>query len=506
MKWTGGIDKMNKFGPRAHPGIQGSRIVDVGKLLEAYDLSVQGVERWSKGYTVWTDQDMKALRLFQCSHEELEYVTRAIEYLHSNGFTRCGRVILTRDGSPYVRDGDNLYYLTDVQKVDPIDAERLCTEGARLIAEFHMASKGFDSYGVRDVWGDWEGGFARQYERLKEYKALVEQKWRKSDFDRWFLYYVDYFLSQCDRTFDMLSSSVYKDTCRWRRSEGGFCHASLRWGNILQNSSEELTLINLEGLIGDTPVRDIGDLLIFIGKWELDKVDKFLDTYNKINPLTREEIELVQAYLRFPHLFCDTIFQYYEKGQLHRELAAKAVGFLEAQKDLDDNFLTIETYNSIGETDLFKDKSAFIISSCKNKDIYEEDESKVEEEVEVMNEVREPSPPDGFEDLLKELAKVIESGNEDALLELSSQLKEFFEGGDEALWEEFIKLGGVPKPEIFSDLASKVEPSQEGCEEEAHKVEVVIEEKPKIVEGKSSNVKEKKYGTIVWDRFPDPLD
>lgn len=617
---------MDGFGSRSYT--PGGHRADVRRLLLPYNISVEGVEAWDKGYRIWTDEGLKILWLFEGTREEFEYVAAAIQYLHSRGFANHEDLIPTREGALYVDDGDHLYYLTSPPQgeMKALGGDRVWGDGVRLLAGFHKASKGFDSHGVRDVWGDWEGEFMRRYERLQEYRASIEQRWRRSDFDRWFLYYVDYSLFQCEKAVEMLSSSTYRDVCRWRRSEGGFCHGRLRSGNIVETAEGGLYLLDLGGVVGDIPARDIGDLLIFEGVWDLANVNALLEAYHENNPLTREEIELIGAYIRFPHLFWDVFSHYYKEGRLDRRLVARVGDSLKGAEGLAGSLLTVKVYLSMPETGFLKDKYSLkpvpsgsepVVDLLEDvnvipplgkereaKDVSEgemigeegseeeivegkglespvvttpelvkEEFGEDEGEVKRVERIQGIPYPDEMREFLKELGEAIEKGDEEALTDLALKLKDLLDVSGDSIWAEFIKLGDALNIEELFDTLSKTglvpgvgdekslevekgegeeepnegEGSEEGYEGEAEKgvetdeardkeeretpsvrLDVGVKETPmkedspagEVIKAGGSEPKGegeiakkvgssggpvKKYGPIVWGKFPEPL-
>ncbi len=483
---------MNRFNSR-----EGPWELPANQLLTPYDIEVTDIEARDRWYEVSTADGNMALLFSEGDKSRLKYTAEAIQHLRSKGFTRCPGIIPTRDGSLYVEDGEHLYYLIELISGEFLmpSNQRLWEDGAKLLAEFHQASKGFRFPEGQGLWGEWADSFARRYKRLSEYKASLQRILRRSDFDRWFLYYVDYFLEQCQGSIESLSSSKYSHIYLKRQDEGGFCHGGLIAGNLVEESTTgQLYLVNFHNLMGDIPSRDIGDLLNFAGMWNIDRVDSFLETYNKTNPLTQEEIELIQAYLRFPHLFWEASFQYYERGNLDKYIINGLNETVRSFHEFLEGFSSMKVYTSTA--------SGQGAESVLPEELDAEPEDHDEEvEADMSN------TPHGDElgSLVKELEDALGRGEEEDLANLVERVTTILGDDAKVLWSFLEGLQTAPEEPIYEDEKAEdkdVIYTQDEVEEE-EELPTVIEEEVELV---VPEAKKLKYGPIVWGKFPEPID
>jgi spore coat protein I len=73
--------------------------------------------------------------------------------------------------------------------------------------------------------------------------------------------------------------------------------------------------------------------------WDIDETNRILDTYDKIYPISRDELELLKIIINFPEKLCKTINRYYNS----KKSKAKS-GYLVKLQELVDETEPFEQY------------------------------------------------------------------------------------------------------------------------------------------------------------------
>ncbi|WP_139905723.1 CotS family spore coat protein [Clostridium thermarum] len=328
------------------------------KLLSRYDLYVDLFKRFGlkvtdvvplrNVYLLFTDSGRKILKKVEYSQENLQFINDALEYIRS-GFNRIISFTKTHEGEIYTTWNGELYCVMDAVEgrecefSNPLDVSTAITG----VAELHKASEGYRcSYPDKILVGRAIDSFQRCSDELSFFKRLALLHEYKSDFDKLFLEYVDYYLKEVDRSMEMLKNSPYLKICS-EEDKIAICHHDLAHHNILIKD-DKAYFIDFDFAVVDLKVHDICN---FINKavknfaFELERAQSIIEDYCTVNSLDRRELEVLKALLTFPEDFYSISKDYYARRKEWEEETfldrlIRKVEYKEDREEFLSNFLT----------------------------------------------------------------------------------------------------------------------------------------------------------------------
>lgn len=293
------------------------------EVLSNYNIKVLKItnECYKDKKGVWwieTPNGSKVLKKMSSSEQTLKFIISAANYLTENGVL-IPKVIKTKDNHNYVNFNGTRYVLSEAvygKTPDYNSAKELeyIVEG---MANFHKASVGFvcpDDCKPKNHFGLWIEEYTNAIEDMnKFYKSELENKSSKP-ISKFMANEFPYFYERAEKAIQGLKKDEYKNWSDKISKSGGLCHQDFASGNLILSSSK-LYVLDTDSITFDIPARDIRKLINKIvkktGKWNSELLFKIMSYYQKVNPLTTSEWQIVKYDLMFPHLFLGAINKYY---------------------------------------------------------------------------------------------------------------------------------------------------------------------------------------------------
>jgi len=210
-------------------------------------------------------------------------------------------------------------------------------KGIEGLAAFHAISKGYKSpEGARisTKLGRWPGQYESMRNRMQKWKDIASQN-PSNPSNKAYLEHIDGIIDLCNQAIEKLDNSSYSQLTNIELHESTMCHQDYGSGNAIGTTSD-VYIIDLDGVTYDLPARDlrkiIGKRAEKRGKWEADDIKNILAMYNKIQPLSREDIEVLIIDMLFPHWFFGTIKNIFSKNKSVSPGKIAKIAKLEHQK------------------------------------------------------------------------------------------------------------------------------------------------------------------------------
>lgn len=329
----------------------------IDNLMRDFDLKVKGFKEVRNAYRIDTNRGKKLLKRAKINEDELKQVYEALEYLARKGFRKTSRFIITKYGDPYVRNGNELYYLTDWidGKECKLHKSKLVEEAIRTIAEFHLASIGFNNsqQNKHNKAGKWQDLFYKRSNELLQLKEMVKENKYLTQFDELFLANVDNMYEYTQRAIELLILSDYRSLSTASMERGGFCHYGLSSRNLIKNKNG-IYIVDLDNLKFDLHLLDLGKFMLkYLPKYQFDLnvANTVIYNYSNVNEIDKQQMEVLTAYLIYPHRFWRVVHRYYNKQNQWSEVAF--VKKLEkAIREYDDLFNFVKKFSEENKIDL----------------------------------------------------------------------------------------------------------------------------------------------------------
>ncbi|MDR2903495.1 MAG: hypothetical protein LBU77_03195 [Clostridiales bacterium] len=152
-------------------------------------------------------------------------------------------------------------------------------------------------------------------EKLGALKKSVSKYKQLSDFDVLFCKHYAYYKACLDQWYELIRQSDFDNRNRTSREKSDLCHNLLKEEYILLNRNE-VYITNFSECAYGCSLKDFAQLIKRHFKAAPDcpaAVGEIIETYQKHNPLTKKELEMLYAILLLPDKFIKICTQYYAK-------------------------------------------------------------------------------------------------------------------------------------------------------------------------------------------------
>lgn len=294
----------------------------IKKVEELYNVNVECAQKIRNVYKVGTDKGNICIKFNNYDESRFKYILSGIVYLKKNGYNGVLYPIKNNKNSLYFEHDGKYAFVTNWidQRHAEYDNESDLILATKSLASLHKAGKGYGMrtpYRKQRNYGKWILTFKKKIENIKKFKNIIEEKEEKSLFDK--IYY-----DEIDRNIDIAHESIYLlrkyryiDTIGRELRFAGMCHHDIANHNVLIND-RGVYIIDFDYMILDSPLHDISSLLIRAmkdGKWSLNIAKTILKSYSEEKKLSKQDIKLIGAFIKFPQDFWQVGWQYYEEKQ-----------------------------------------------------------------------------------------------------------------------------------------------------------------------------------------------
>jgi CotS family spore coat protein len=143
---------------------------------------------------------------------------------------------------------------------------------------------------------------------LLKFKRMIYIKKIKTSFDIEYYDAIDKIINQMDKSIRLLESSNYLSISKSAKQQRTLCHDSFYYQNILVDNNEMMFIIDLDSTLYDITVYDLGKFirrLLYKSKysWDFEFAKTLIESYNEVNNLSPEEMEILLSFIIFPHKF-----------------------------------------------------------------------------------------------------------------------------------------------------------------------------------------------------------
>ena len=299
----------------------------IAKMLAEYGLNSHHQEEVSSCLKVETDQGLFRLKCFAYPALEFPFVFALAQYLVDRQFPYPEKIQPTIQGQPGIVEGGRFFYLATWQEgivgfeLDP----KTLQEVGSLLGRLHYHSQGFvpthPVHPARSQWGAWPGKLTDRYHDLEKFASLA--KVGTTTFDRLFADEAPSFLVTAKGALQRLEGLLasYAKIVNQDHKANHVCHRDFIPHNLVKRPNGDLVLIDFDNAAYAERLDDLAKMLRYFSQWRLGKAKDLLAGYERWFPLSTEEIQLVQAFLRFPMEYWQLGRFAYERGYArHRAL------------------------------------------------------------------------------------------------------------------------------------------------------------------------------------------
>ncbi|HCW05032.1 MAG TPA: CotS family spore coat protein [Clostridium sp.] len=292
-------------------------------VAEKYGVMAVTIEKIKNVYLICDERRKYCLKIIKYEKPHFLFILATIKHLYNNEFKAVPPIIETLDRKEYIELDNNYAYLTpwlaarESNYDNPLDIEMT----AKVLAELHIKSKGFeikDNMKPRIGWFKWFDNYRTRKKEILDFKARIEKKEEKSEFDIIYMEHMEEELLRCDQALQRLGESDYYIKMTKEIRGRGFCHHDFAHHNVLIGADNRVAIIDFDYAILDTHLHDLASLLIRRmknGKWDLENARFILEAYDSVYRVEPEDIPIMAAFMEFPQDYWQVGIQYYWEKQ-----------------------------------------------------------------------------------------------------------------------------------------------------------------------------------------------
>ncbi|NLM43781.1 MAG: CotS family spore coat protein [Clostridiales bacterium] len=330
--------------------------MNVEAIAKKFGVKVLDLKPLRGVYLAYTDKGTKIIKKSKKEPEKLLYIHGLKEYIYQRGFHNLDRFLISKQGLPFVIEEQKIYIMEDFifgrecSFSNPFDR----SAAMRTLAELHIYGQGYippTGAAERNDIGKWEKNYLRKINDMVTIKQKVKMKKYKDVFDKMYLEDVDFFLEIAWRAYDTLRNSRYKILCKVAESIKPICHHDYTYHNIIIDKNYRINIIDFDYSCHELPCYDIAAVIQRVMRrfsFNIDIALEMIMDYDRVKPITDDEIILILSLFEFPQRFWRITDRYYSgKTQWSREKFIKkyyeVVDDKEFMLDFIDDFRRIVT-------------------------------------------------------------------------------------------------------------------------------------------------------------------
>lgn len=289
------------------------------RLFEAMGLKVKQIIPVRNVYRIVTDRGFFCLKKLRFPMEDMEFIFEAVEHLKEKGFKNAFSIVKQGNGDSFISFKGEKYFLTEwidgreCDFLNPMDLDA----AIEVLANLHKAAEGYVPTACppdRCYYGKWSENFSKRINEMRLLREQVLAKPEKSDIDKIYLDYVYMCISDGEEALRLLSKTNYKVLSEDAARKGSFIHHDFAHHNILHTFDGRTYVVDFDYCIMDIGIHDLGSLIIRNMKksnWDVDKALDIIESYDRRNPVSSEELKVLAPFFLFPQDFWMISRQYY---------------------------------------------------------------------------------------------------------------------------------------------------------------------------------------------------
>lgn len=288
-------------------------------IFKNFKITVRRCYKFRGMYVCETNKGTKIIRISKYSPDQIEMEYRIKAHLIENGFNYLDQLYTNEEGAPYVKYNGLIYVMTDYNKGQTVDFynKEDIKHAIQMLASLHIAGQGFDNLPkdlrLRKIKNLGEVYDKRHRETIKLRKR-IENTSRKTDFEILYLKNSNIYQEYQEKSKEYINPNSYKELIDIAIRNKNIAHGEYTYHNIIKVGQDDTIIKGFEGSAYNVQIID----LIYItrrimqrNQWDIDLLVTILEEYNKINPISLAEWNIIKGMIIFPERFSKLCNEYY---------------------------------------------------------------------------------------------------------------------------------------------------------------------------------------------------
>lgn len=299
-------------------------------VLEQYDCKLYSTSRGRGAFICETSRGRILLREYDGSERKIEARAHLLDYLYENGIN-VDCLIKNSDGKYISSDLSGTAYIAtawfNADECDIKNFSDVCT-AMRTLARLHNVLEGYNTYDVADEKSEdtaWEFQIARNLTKVydkhnKELKMIgnyLKGKRRKNDFELLAAADCQTFLEEGLETVGIIDESGYDEEYESAVKSGHLCHGDFNYHNIFVKKQDGY-ICGFEQSRVDIKLIDLYDFMRKLMEkydWDIKMGYLMLREYDKVSPLSAQDIKILGAMFAYPEKFWKILNYYFNANK-----------------------------------------------------------------------------------------------------------------------------------------------------------------------------------------------
>lgn len=289
------------------------------EILQQYDIDVKSTRKIRGAILCDTNQGLFLLKEMQCSEKRIPVLYELQNHLLQEGYKNIDMLQKNKEGALFSVSEEGQKFLLKkwfYGKECDNKREMDIMEGVRNLALLHrVLKKKFEAELAPKE--DAESEFSRHNREMKKVRTFIRNRVGKGEFELLYLKHFEAMFEWAECAYESLKDSGYQNLLLKSREENAIAHGDYNYHNILLMPSGIATT-NFDHFYQGIQVTD---LYYFLRKtleknhWSVELGNKMIENYNRIQPLSKEELQYIAVCIAYPEKFWKAANSYYRSSK-----------------------------------------------------------------------------------------------------------------------------------------------------------------------------------------------
>lgn len=289
------------------------------EILQQYDIDVKGTRKIRGAILCDTNQGLFLLKEMQCSEKRIPVLYELQVHLLQEGYKNIDLLKKNKEDMLFsVSEEGQKYIVKRWFHGKECDNKREIDimEGVRNLALLHrIMKKRFETDLTPKE--DMEKEFLRHNREMKKVRSFIRNKVGKGEFELLYLKHFDSMFEWAVHACESLQDSGYQKLLSESKEENALVHGDYNYHNILMTPSGVVST-NFDHFYEGIQVTDLYYFLrktLEKNQWDVELGNKMIENYNRIQPLSKEELQYIAVCIAYPEKFWKAANSYYRSSK-----------------------------------------------------------------------------------------------------------------------------------------------------------------------------------------------
>lgn len=289
------------------------------EIFKQYDIKIHNAYRTRGAYILETNHGIKLCRNFEGSKNRVEFENKILGHLRDAGYQYVDNYMYNINNEIITLDSRNNQYVIKnwyIGEECNLKEIKDVLVAANNLAVLHLKMRGiqFSTEQIRyNVYNDLSHLFGKHNRELRRVRSYIRDKKIKNEFEVCFLNFYENFYKEGCMATDLLKESNYSSILEKANRFNYVCHGNYTYHNIIFLQVGTATT-NFEKASKGVQISDLYHFLRKVmekNHWDIKTGDQIIEEYDKILPLSKNELKVLYILLLYPEKFWKLTNYYY---------------------------------------------------------------------------------------------------------------------------------------------------------------------------------------------------